>query len=69
MNARPLLRDTVQVALELTEDQALALAQFLKRIGYSDIRTLSVDGSEAHTMRAALYSVQRAVNHAGFDPR
>jgi hypothetical protein len=40
--------------LELTNAKAWALAEFLKRTGYTDIREKAVDDSEADDMQSAL---------------
>lgn len=59
----------VRFTVELPHPAALALAQFLKRVGWSEMRTCSVDDQECHWIRDALAEVRRALNEAGFDPR
>lgn len=59
----------VRLAVELTDDQALALAQFVKRAGLSDYRPLARDDDEAYLMRDAGDQVGRALAAAGFAPR
>jgi hypothetical protein len=59
---------TVQ-SLQLTECEALAFAQMLKRIGWPEWRTLSVDRDELERMRSACFKVQRAFADVGIAPR
>ena len=61
---------TVEVqALQLTEDEAWAFAEMLKRIGWTEWRALSVDRLQAELMRAACFKVQRAFADVGIEPR
>lgn len=59
----------IPVAFELEESQALALAQFVKRVGWSDIRQNAVSDDEAYTMRDALGELAKALRDSGFSPR
>ena len=59
----------VKVEFELTDAQALALAQFVKRVGWSEIRGNAVDDDEAYTMRDALGELAKALAEAGYAPR
>lgn len=59
----------VCISFELPEDEAEALAQFLKRAGFSEYRALSVNDEEAYNMRAAADKVQKALAEVGFNPR
>ncbi len=59
----------IPVAFELEESQALALAQFVKRVGWSDIRQNAVSDDEAYTMRDALGELAKALRDSGFAPR
>jgi hypothetical protein len=59
----------VLLTVELTEAHAVALAQFLKRVGWSEMRSCAVDDYEATLIRDALAGVQKEINDAGFDPR
>lgn len=54
---------------QLSEPEAWAFAEMLKRIGWSEWRTLSVDRAEAELMRAACSKVQRAFADVGVAPR
>lgn len=59
----------VNLNFELEESQALALAQFVKRVGWSDIRQNAVSDDEAYTMRDALGELAKALRDSGFAPR
>ena len=59
----------VKLTINLTGDQAEALAQFLKRVGLSDYRPLSVDQQEAYLMVSAGEAVRAGLRQAGFEPR
>ena len=60
---------TITVTFELDEDQAEALAQFVKRVGWSEMRACAVDDDEAYRIRSAIDQVQRGLAEAGFSPR
>ena len=57
------------IELHLGEAQALALAQFVKRVGWSEFRANAVDDDEAREIRAAVDALQKALAEAGFAPR
>jgi integrase/recombinase XerD len=59
----------VHLDFDLTPAQALALAQFLKRVGLDDYRRLAVDRDEAWTMLEAGERVRKALADAGYAPR
>ena len=59
----------MEIKFEIEEDQATALAQVLKRIGFTDIRKLSVNDAETYNAQAALESIRHSLAKAGFDPR
>ena len=61
--------ETIAIHLELTDDEAAALAQFLKRVGIDDYRTLAVDQDEAWHMLDAGERVRAALAEAGYAPR
>ncbi len=60
---------TVHLAFDLPADEALALAQFLKRVGLDDYSRLAVDRDEAWTMLEAGERVRKALADAGYAPR
>ncbi len=57
------------LTLNLPPDEALALAQFLKRVGLDDYRRLAVDADEAYVMQAAGERLRTALADAGYAPR
>ncbi len=58
------------IAIEFrSENEAWALAQFVKRVGWSEMRGCAVDEAEAYAIRAAIDSLQKALAAAGFVPR
>ena len=59
----------MNVQVELNTDQAWALAQFLKRVGYSDYRSLAVDADEAYVMVDAGELIRKALAESGVAPR
>ncbi len=54
---------------EFSDAEALALAQLLKRITWTDMRSNAVDDVEAGSMRDAINKVQRVFADAGYNPR
>jgi hypothetical protein len=61
-----------RIILELPPEQAIALAQFVKRTGFDDCKRLGNrydGGAEAEAMSAAVNKLQRALAEAGFSPR
>lgn len=61
--------NTVTFQVDMPQDQAWALAQLLKRIGYSDCRALAEDDQQAYQMIQATEHVRRALADAGMAPR
>ena len=59
----------VDIAVELNEEQALALAQFVKRVGFAEMRCNAVDDQEAYLIRDAIDRVRIGLSDAGFTPR
>ena len=66
MNNQPKI---VSVTMELTDTEARNLAQFLKRVGFSDFRGNVRNESEAYAMRDAAARVRVALADAGYVPR
>lgn len=67
MTGRPLT-----IPVDLTEDQAWALAQLVKRFGYEDACRLANaydGGRERDLMIDAVCKLQRSLSKAGFSPR
>lgn len=53
----------------LSELEADALAEFLKRVGFSDFRSLAKSDDEAYLMQSAAAKVAKELAEAGFNPR
>lgn len=62
-------RKAVTFTVQLDEQLAQALAQFIKRVGWSEMRQNAVDDAEAYDMRDGLDQVRKALQEAGYDPR
>jgi hypothetical protein len=61
-----------KIVLDLPDDQAMALAQLVKRLGYDDAERLSSrydGGHERDLMLAGVDKLHRALAEAGFAPR
>ena len=60
----------IQVLIqELSEAEALALAQFVKRVGWQEMRANAVDDDETYLIRDGINKLQEALADAGFSPR
>jgi hypothetical protein len=57
------------LTVELTERQAMALAQFVKRVGWTEFRGNAIDNDEAYLIREAVDAVQRELRVQGYSPR
>ena len=64
MTTQPVIASVV-----LSDDQALALAQFVKRVTWSEMRSCAVDDDEAYTIRDALHQLDKALSEVGYSPR
>jgi 4-hydroxyphenylpyruvate dioxygenase-like putative hemolysin len=62
-------KKTVTFTVQMDEDQAYQLAQFLKRVGFSEIRQHASDDAEAYIMKDGLDQVRLALQRSGYDPR
>lgn len=60
---------TVNLNIELSESEAIALAQFVKRAGWHEFRGCAVDDEEAYLIRDAVYKAQNALAEIGYAPR
>jgi len=63
------MHEHITIAVELDAAQAWALAQLLKRIGWSDCRSLAEDDEQTRQMIQATERVRAALAQAGFAPR
>ena len=61
--------ETVRITVELSEREAEALAQLVKRMSFDDVLKLAAGHPEAHDALAALLKVKRALADKGFAPR
>lgn len=59
----------ITINAELSEEEALALAQFVKRIDFSQFRALAVSDEEAYLMQYAAAVIGRSLADAGYCPR
>ena len=59
----------VTITVDLTDAEAWELAQFLKRVGWTEWRGLSRSDDEAYLKRDGCEKVQRALAQAGYAPR
>lgn len=64
MNNKP-----VTVTAELTDAQATAFAQFLKRVSWRDYRAVAVSDDEAFAMLHAGDKIRVALAELGYTPR
>jgi len=53
----------------MSDEEAWAFAQFLKRVAMDDYRRLAVDGEEAYAMQGAGEVIRRALAAQGRAPR
>jgi hypothetical protein len=61
--------ERVRVVLELSDAQAFAFAQFLKRSNFEDYRGHAVSAEEAYAMIAACEAIRQALAEVGYAPR
>ncbi len=60
----------INIAIEeMNEAETLALAQFVKRVGWSEFRENATDDEEAYLIRAAIGKLQEALARNGYNPR
>jgi hypothetical protein len=53
---------------ELNYTEACALAQFVKRVGWDELRVNALDDAEAYQIRSAVEKLQTALAGAGVAP-
>ena len=59
----------IRLQLELTDTEFDTLAQYLKRLTWSDYMSCAVDEDEARSMRDTLGKIEKQINDSGFNPR
>jgi hypothetical protein len=60
---------TIRIDVELPPTEALALAQFVKRVTWTEMRACAADEAECYEIRAAIDKVQRALAAVDYAPR
>lgn len=55
--------------LQLTDDEAMALAQLVKRLTWTEMRGCAVNDDEAYIISGAVAKLQKSLAEAGFAPR
>lgn len=63
---KKIINDKKKIEVVLTGAQALALAQFVKRVRWIEIRQNAVGDDEADLMMDAMYEVAKAIEDAGY---
>ncbi|MDD5320223.1 MAG: hypothetical protein PHD43_06340 [Methylococcales bacterium] len=58
----------VCITIKFSDQEAWDLAQFLRRAGFSDFRSNTVDDDEAHRMIVAAEKVRKALADVGYSP-
>lgn len=61
--------NTLTLELNINEQTAMALAQFVKRVGWQEFRQNAVNDDEAYLIGDGVAALQRALSQAGFAPR
>lgn len=59
----------VEIKVLLTNGEAEALAQFVKRVGWQEFRHNAAEDKQAYLIRAAIDQVVAALRQAGYAPR
>lgn len=53
----------------LTGSETMALAQFVKRVGWFEFNSHAANEDEAHLVKQVLDKLQDVLSRAGYDPR
>ena len=61
--------DSTTITVTLTNAQAWAFAEFLKRVSLADYAALAVDQEEAYRMLSAGEAIRQELANAGYAPR
>lgn len=61
--------EVLTLELQVTEQTAMALAQFVKRVGWQEFRQNAISDEEAYLIGDGVASLQRSLNNAGYAPR
>ena len=60
---------TIDITVSYTPAEALAMAQFMKRVGWHEFIENAVDEKEAEIIRDAVSKTQDALSQSGYSPR
>ena len=63
------MSEPIEFTLLLTREEAWALAEQCKRIGWTEMRALSANDDEAYAMRSAIAKLALALSYHGIEPR
>ena len=63
------MKGIATLELELNDETAMALALFIKRVSWSDLRDNAVTDREAWLMKEGVDKLQKALQEAGYAPR
>ncbi len=59
----------IKIGIDISEEGAFALAQFVKRVGWDEFRANAADVEEAELIRYGVERLQDALANAGYAPR
>jgi hypothetical protein len=59
----------IEISVAMTEEEAWAYAQFLKRVGLNDYKTNAENEAEAYLMLQVGEKVRKALAEKGYSPR
>lgn len=62
------MKPKTKITVELTSEQALALAHFFKRCVWTDVLQSAASDEESYLIRDAFDAMQYALTDAGFTP-
>ena len=57
------------IATELDDNEAAALAQFVKRLSWSEMRGCAIDDDETYEIKSAIGKLQGSLANEGYAPR
>ena len=63
------MAQTVRFAIEMEDNEAWELAQFVKRAGWDHFRSCAENDDEAYVIRDAVVKLERTLAEAGYAPR
>ncbi|MFV7555678.1 hypothetical protein ACNPNM_28145, partial [Klebsiella variicola] len=70
LNLRGMLMNGIEkLFLELDDKEAMALAQFIKRLTWTEMRACAISDDETYLMKDAIDKLQKALSEEGYAPR